>query len=55
MSKEKPNNDPRAKNDEAPTKGTNEPWDRANQKSQNPDEAPAPKPDLEKWQGTETH
>lgn len=37
------------KNDPAPTKGTNKPWKRPGQKSQNPDEPDAPKPDLDRW------
>jgi hypothetical protein len=41
--------------EKAPTKGTDEPWKRPGQTSQNPDE-PEPKgPDLEKWKDTETH
>ncbi len=55
MSQEKPTDDPREQSDKAPTKGTDAPWDRAGQKSQNPDEPNWPKPDLEKWQDTKTH
>lgn len=36
------------KNDPAPTKGANEPWKRPGQKSQNPNEPDAPKPDLDR-------
>lgn len=37
------------KNDPAPTKGTTEPWNRPGQKSQNPGELEAPRPDLDRW------
>jgi hypothetical protein len=36
-------------NDPAPAKGTEEPWKRPGQKSQNPNEPDAPKPDLDRW------
>lgn len=36
-------------NDPAPSKGTEEPWKRPGQKSQNSGEPDAPKPDLERW------
>jgi hypothetical protein len=36
-------------------KGTDEPWERPGQKSQNPNETDAPKPDLERWQESSTH
>jgi hypothetical protein len=35
-------------NDPPPSKGTNEPWKRPGQASQNPDQK-VPKPDLDKW------
>ncbi len=37
------------KNDPSPTKGTDKPWERPGQKSQNPSEPDAPKPDLDRW------
>lgn len=42
-------------NDPAPTKGTEEPWKRPGQSSQNPDEKEPEKPDLEKWHKSSTH
>ena len=55
MSKEKPTDDPREQTGKAPTKGTDAPWERPNQKAQNPNEDDAPKPDLERWQKSSTH
>lgn len=55
MSKEKPTDDPREQTDGDQTKGTDAPWDRPNQKAQNPNEADTPKPDLERWQKSNTH
>lgn len=49
--KNDPQNEPHVQdieNDPAPTKGTNEPWKRPGQASQNPDETIADK-DLDKW------
>ncbi len=37
------------------TKGTEKPWERPGQKSQNPDEEPASPHDLETWQKSNTH
>ena len=42
-------------NDPPPSKGTNEPWKRPGQTSQNPDEPEPSKPDLEKWHKSSTH
>ena len=42
-------------NDTSPTKGTEEPWKRPGQVSQNPDEKAPQKPDLEKWHKSSTH
>ena len=41
--------------DDKPSKGTDEPWKRPGQTSQNPDQPAPAKPDLEKWKNTETH
>lgn len=40
--------------DDAPSKGTDKPWERPGQTSQNPDQEPPKKPDLEKWQKSQT-
>jgi hypothetical protein len=36
-------------------KGTNEPWKKPGQASQDPNTPEPAKPDLEKWQDTKTH
>ena len=53
MSRENPTDDPREDPDQ--TKGTNKPWKRPGQKSQNPDESMPSQPDLETWQKSSTH
>jgi hypothetical protein len=53
MSKEKPNDDPRQKTDKKSFKQTNEPWKQPVEKEQNPDGVA--KPDLERWQESNTH
>lgn len=53
MSKEKPTDDPRNQSDWKNTKQTNEPWKQPVEKDQKPDGAQ--KPDLEKWQESNTH
>ena len=45
----------RDREDKPPGKGTDEPWKRPGQSSQNPDQPEPKKPDLEKWKRTETH
>ena len=51
MSKETPKDDPRKKTDPETFKQTDEPWKGNPEKEQ----APRSKPDLEKWQRTNTH
>jgi hypothetical protein len=41
--------------DDKPAKGTDEPWKRPGQASQDPAAKEPKKPDLEKWQKSETH
>ena len=41
--------------DDKPAKGTDKPWERPGQLSQNPDWKEPKKPDLEKWKDSETH
>ena len=53
MSKENPGDDPQARSDWKSTKQTDEPWNAPVEKEQNP--SSATKPDLEKWQETDTH
>jgi hypothetical protein len=55
MSQETPQDDPRQRDDWTPTKGTDEPWKRPAQKSQDPAAPDTPKSDLEKRQETNTH
>lgn len=58
MPKDNPQSEPAVQdtvNDPAPSKGTNEPWKRPGQASQNPDETEPSDIDLEKWQNTNTH
>lgn len=43
------------RDEKAPSKGTNEPWKRPDQSSQNPDQPEPKKPDLKKWKDTNTH
>lgn len=52
MSKETPKDDPRQATDWKNTKQTDEPWNGPVEKEQKPGN---PKPDLEKWQETNTH
>jgi hypothetical protein len=53
MSKETPKDDPRQRTDQPTSKQTDEPWRGNPEKDQvSPDR---PKPDLEKWQRTNTH
>jgi hypothetical protein len=52
MSKEKPNGDPREQTDSKSHKQTDEPWKGPVEKEQ---KASNKKPDLEKWQETNTH
>lgn len=40
------------KNDPPPSKGTNEPWKRPGQSSQNPDQPEPRKHDLDQWKKT---
>lgn len=54
MTKEHPYDDTHSKSDTKPTKGTNEPWKKPGQASQNT-EADIAKPDLENWQDSKTH
>jgi hypothetical protein len=51
MSKEKPNDDPRQATDWKNTKQTDKPWKGPTEKEQKS----GGKPDLEKWQETNTH
>jgi hypothetical protein len=53
MSKEKPTDDPREQTDWKTNKQTDEPWKQPVEKEQKP--GGAPKPDLEKWQESNTH
>jgi hypothetical protein len=53
MSREKPDDDPRQRSDERSSKQTDQPWKQPVEKEQNP--KGAPKPDLEKWQESDTH
>ena len=53
MSPAKPNDDPRQRTDGKSFKQTDQPWKKAVEKEQNP--KGVPKPDLEKWQQTDTH
>jgi hypothetical protein len=55
LSQETPQDDPRQRDDWTPTKGTDEPWKRPAQKSQDPAAPDTPKSDLEKRQETNTH
>jgi hypothetical protein len=55
MSKETPKDHPREKTDWKPYPATDEPWKQNAQKTQNQDGFDTPKPDLEKWQETNTH
>jgi hypothetical protein len=41
--------------DDKPAKGTDKPWERPGQHSQNPDWKEPKKPDLEKWKDSKTH
>ena len=41
--------------DDDNSKGTDKPWERPGQTSQNPDQKAPTKPDLEKWHKTNTH
>jgi hypothetical protein len=52
MSKETPNDDPRQETDWKSPKQTDKPWKGPTEKEQNPGHQ---KPDLEKWQETNTH
>jgi hypothetical protein len=52
MSREKPNDDPRQKTDWGSHRQTDEPWKEKPEKEQR--SGPV-KPDLEKWQETNTH
>ena len=52
MSKEKPTDDPRNETDWKNTKQTDKPWEFPVEKEQKPGDA---KPDLEKWQESNTH
>lgn len=54
MSKETPKDDPRAQTDWKPYKGTDKPWEKPGQASQEPDPEES-KHDLEKWHRTQTH
>lgn len=54
MSKERPNDDPRNRTDWKPYKGTDAPWKDAGQASQNPRPTEV-KPNLERWQDSDTH
>jgi hypothetical protein len=52
MSKEGPNADPRQQTDWKSTRQSDEPWKGPPEKEQRPGDR---KPDLEKWQRTDTH
>jgi hypothetical protein len=55
--KNDPQSDPRVQdieNDPPPTKGTDQPWKRPGQLSQNPSEPEPPDIDLEKWREANT-
>ena len=52
MSKETPEDDPRQRSDERSPKQTDKPWKGNPEKEQG---SQAPKPDLEKWQRSDTH
>lgn len=52
MSKEKPTDDPRDRNDAGSHAQTDKPWKGNPEKEQRSGDA---KPDLEKWQTTNTH
>lgn len=54
MTKEKPYDDPHQRSDWKPQKGTDEPWKKPGQASQDTDPEIA-KPDLENWQKSKTH
>lgn len=54
MSKETPKDNPRERTDWPAYKGTDEPWKKPGQASQNPDEKQG-EIDLEKWHRTNTH
>lgn len=54
MSKEKPTDDPRHKTDWDPYRGTKEPWKEPGQASQDPKSKPPKKPDLDRWQKSDT-
>jgi hypothetical protein len=47
--------DPKKRSAASPAKGTDKPWERPGQLSQNPNAKEPKKPDLEKWKESETH
>ncbi len=53
MSREKPNDDPRERTDTGSFKQTDTPWEKPVEKEQDP--KTVRKPDLEKWQRSNTH
>ena len=53
MSREKPNDDPRERTDTKSFKQTDEPWKKPVEKEQR--SKTVQKPDLEKWQESNTH
>jgi len=52
MSKETPQDDPRKQSDWASSKQTDKPWQGNPEKDQKPGDT---RPDLEKWQKSDTH
>lgn len=53
--RETPKDDPREKTDWTPYPQSDEPWKQNMQKTTDPSLPDTPKPDLEKWQRTNTH
>jgi hypothetical protein len=52
MAQNKPDDDV---SEEKMKSGTDEPWKKPGQSSQNDNQAPPDKPDLERWQNSDTH